>query len=305
MLRDLLNRHSLVSIPSIESSFIPKLYRRFEDFGDLTDRDKFDNFFRFIENTYFIKSLLSNPKYSSIDSEKWFHAIGDASFPEVIAAFFILHAQCDKKTIWGDKSPHYMNEISLLKQLFPEAKFIHIIRDVRDNCLSIQKTWGKSLYLSAQLWTESLKKCTNDGNRIKYDFLELTFEDLITSPTEYLERICHFLNIHYEEQMNELAAPSENYGDAKGTTKILSNNKEKWKQSLSRRQIEKIESIGYEILLEKGYCIHYASEKEGVGDIERKWLKLLDSYSRFRFDVRDKGGLMNALKYKYQINKFG
>ena len=47
------------------------------------------------------------------------------------------------KSIWGDKTPGYLLHDELLMQIFPSAKFIHIIRDPRDYVLSVNHTWGK------------------------------------------------------------------------------------------------------------------------------------------------------------------
>ena len=33
---------------------------------------------------------------------------------------------------WGDKTPMYMQNLHLLERLFPDALFVHLIRDGRD-----------------------------------------------------------------------------------------------------------------------------------------------------------------------------
>ena len=40
-----------------------------------------------------------------------------------------------------DKSPRNSLKIPFVRKIFPEAKFIHIVRDGRDTSLSINKEW--------------------------------------------------------------------------------------------------------------------------------------------------------------------
>jgi hypothetical protein len=308
LLRDLLNRHSEISIPSVESNFIPHLYNIFKQFGDVSERKNFDAFYQFVNKTYFIKNVLADSHYSSIDSAKWFDSISDNSYQSVIGSFFILHAQCNNKRIWGDKSPHYMLEIPTLKFLFPDAKFIHIIRDVRDNCLSIQKTWGKTLYFSAQLWADSISKCKTDAKAVLCqtdDYYELKFEKLISHPIDELKCICSFLGIEYEQQMSRLKKASENYGAGKGKTEILSTNMNNWENILSKNQVKKIESIAFDILKSLNYKIYYTNNQKSLTKSERIYLKIMDSIFRFRFDIKDKNGLINAINYKMDVRKYG
>jgi hypothetical protein len=54
-------------------------------------------------------------------------------YPRFVAAVFDLYAKRRDKRLAGDKTPSYVRSIPALHALFPEAKFVHIIRDV---CLS-------------------------------------------------------------------------------------------------------------------------------------------------------------------------
>jgi hypothetical protein len=63
---------------------------------------------------------------------------------EAIAAVFEAYAAKRGKPRWGDKTPMYMQHLRLLERLFPEALFVHLVRDGRDAALSyleIPKVW--------------------------------------------------------------------------------------------------------------------------------------------------------------------
>ena len=55
---------------------------------------------------------------------------------EAIGAVFAAYAAERGKARWGDKTPLYMQYLPLLERLFPDARFVHLIRDGRDAALS-------------------------------------------------------------------------------------------------------------------------------------------------------------------------
>ena len=60
--------------------------------------------------------------------------------PALIRAFY--EERWPRETVWGDKNPHYADPqnkpaLELVNDLFPGAKFIHVIRDGRDVVASL------------------------------------------------------------------------------------------------------------------------------------------------------------------------
>ena len=53
-----------------------------------------------------------------------------SSIFEVILRFY-ASSERSEDFIWSDKSPTYLCQMKFLKDIFPEAKFLHIIRDPR------------------------------------------------------------------------------------------------------------------------------------------------------------------------------
>ncbi len=147
-----------------------------------------------------------------------------------------------------------MQNIKLLKELFPKALFIHIVRDVRDHCLSNMKAWNKNPFRSAQMWTDAIRKCRSDAfNYLKEDYYELNYESLIENPPSILKSVCDFIGVKYESNMAVLHKPSENLGDAKSTTSIMRNNKGKWQLEMETNMVREIEKISFSMMKERGY----------------------------------------------------
>ena len=68
------------------------------------------------------------------------------------------------KRLVGDKTPAYVRSIPTLHDLWPEAKFVHIVRDGRDVALSAVN-WDRAYKLANRYstWTEAPD---NDGRRL-------------------------------------------------------------------------------------------------------------------------------------------
>ena len=118
-------------------------------------------------------------------------------------AFFyeISKAQVSKKEVkyFADSTPVNMMQSDLLYRIFPNGKFINIIRDGRDVAFSVSKEkWGPNDPYKALDWwanrilvaNQSLKKVRDE------DQMQLRLEDLIVNhrDNEYI-RILNFLEI--------------------------------------------------------------------------------------------------------------
>jgi hypothetical protein len=55
---------------------------------------------------------------------------------EALSALFSAYAAKHGKPRWGDKTPMYMRHLGLVERLFPDAQYVHLIRDGRDAALA-------------------------------------------------------------------------------------------------------------------------------------------------------------------------
>jgi len=96
--------------------------------------------------------------------------------------------------------------------VFPKARFIHLLRDGVDVVHSwsgIEKYAGE-VVAPAHRWrsavTQALDFRANHPNR----FLEIRYEDLCEDPETALRRICSFIDLSYQEDMLTRA---DHYGE--------------------------------------------------------------------------------------------
>lgn len=297
LIRDILNRHPNIGIPVIESHFIPYMIRKFGNPPNLSPEGEFDRFYREFSNTSFFwdaqalgNSLLKEDLQKQIDPSSWNSIFGT-----------ILRYYSPKKDsndfIWGDKTPGYLNHMKLLKELYPQARFLHIIRDPRDYALSVKKTWGKSLYRAADTWRHSLQSAHSVGQEIGEDYQEVQYEELITKPEMLLPEICEFLDCEFTSAMLILDQPVENYGDTRGSQEIVSNNLEKYTHELNSTIVKRIEEIVFPIANLLGYTLHYASRYKPLNPIHLKILNLYDGYASVRFHIRERGVILGFMYF--------
>jgi len=301
LLRSLLNNHPKISILPVETEFLPYLVKKWHKIGeDLHDYKNFLKFYKkMIKLPYF---LYMAERGKLIEPQEWFKRCKSFDVAGIFEALAKHDCKATENIIWGDKSPGYIKHILLIKKLFPSAKIIHIIRDVRDYCLSVNKAWGKNMLRVAQRWVDDVSKARSDGKKIKNDYFEIKYEDLLDNPEVKLKEICNFLNIEYYPEMIQLNEFTENIGDAKNVIGILKNNKEKYKKLINPKLLEKIESISWHLLLSLGYPVKRYEKMKRINKIKMKRYKILDGYNLIKTKSSLNGDNINI--YHQKISRF-
>lgn len=255
LLRELLNRHPRIAIPGVETEFLPWLVANLGKFGDLQDTVRFNAFFdRVSRQTYF---ELRRREGATFDAARWHAACRSFTPAGVFEALIRLEvdAPVGSGRIWGDKSPSYVDDLALIKRLYPTVKVIHIIRDVRDYCLSIHKAWGKNMPRAAQLWSDGVAAARNAGVSLGEDYLELHYEDLVTDTEAALKALCVRLDIEFDVRMLTLDKPPENLGQARGLTHVVKDNHGKFFRQMAHADLARVEELAGHTLVACGYSL--------------------------------------------------
>lgn len=289
LLRDLLNNHPLVGIPTIETNFLPQWVKEWHRYRNLPDASEFQRFYRWALHFSYFKYMRED---GCLITEKEWYAWCRNFTPGGVFEALIRHdtnAPYDSGRIWGDKSPPYINCLMLLKGLFPSARFIHIVRDVRDYCLSIRKTWGKNMIRAAQRWSDDVCEARRSGREFGKDYMEVNYEGLIGDTSATLREVCAFLEIEFYADLSNLRRATENLGEAKGLTVIKRDNKEKYLSLLDEGTQRKIEGIAAEVLKEHGYAVGYPGKAQRISALKMAFYKMSDACNLVRFYVRERG----------------
>jgi hypothetical protein len=292
LLRDLLNRNPRIGIPTAETGFIPYMVGRFGNppqFGE--DVRQFDEFYGALSQTSFFWYM---EREGHVLTKEHIRQVGDRTSWDVIFEFILrFYAPSGRidAFIWGDKTPgpSHINHMTLLKTIFPSARFLHIIRDPRDVCLSMKRTWRKSLYRAATMWREEINTARLNSRQFSKDYREVFFESLLLEPEQVLRDVCKFLDSEYLPAMTTLEEPSEHVGDARGQARIVQDNTRKYRTRLSSSQVRRIEEIVYPIMRTTGYEPDHAVRFRPLSPLMLRVLTLYDGWATLRFDVEEKG----------------
>jgi LPS sulfotransferase NodH len=136
---------------------------------------------------------------------------GRASFSLVCAEVYAEHARSRGKedaSLFGDKNPHYALFVESLAAIFPRARFLHMVRDHRDNVLSYQRVGFDLSSISglAYRWREYNRRILAHREELGERYRRVRFEDLVTRQTETLTSVCDFLGIELRPEMTNAPA---------------------------------------------------------------------------------------------------
>jgi len=130
----------------------------------------------------------------------------DQSFAMVIARLFREHAKSQGKQYWGDKYPGYTQDVRRLAELFPNAFFVHIVRDPRAVALSWERTrWGpKTAPSAATAWARRVEHARVAMQDLSAErSIAVLYEDLVNHPEQTLRNICEKFGVDFQPQLLE------------------------------------------------------------------------------------------------------
>jgi Sulfotransferase family len=134
------------------------------------------------------------------------------SYADGVRAVFRCYADAQGKPRYGDKTPGYVFTLPLLGELFPEARFVQVVRDGRDAGLSIREAATKvppSARQVAKLWRKAVNSGRAFGATHPDRYAEVRYEDLVDDAERELRRLCPFLHLDFDPAMLDHQASAE------------------------------------------------------------------------------------------------
>lgn len=269
LLRIICESHPSITVPP-ESCFMEWWYEKYKDWSinDSQSRLRVDDY---------CKDLISSKKFETWNFNIDFYkdVIREhqpENYSELIALVYISFGIQNKKSLlaWGDKNNYYLNKTSLINKLYPNAKYIHLVRDGRDvavSYLGLKNLKSESKYAPklpntiteiANEWNKNNKILLSFFNSISENrILRIRYEDLIQNIKKECLRITSFLTVPFDDNMldyykiNNLKTlePKEMLDWKKKTLeKPDKKNIKKYKNELSNSEIDLFSSIAKESL---------------------------------------------------------
>jgi hypothetical protein len=185
---------------------------------------------------------------------------------EALDAVFLSYAAKHGKPRWGDKTPLYMRHLDLIDGLFPEARYVHLIRDGRDTTLAFldmpggvaARTWAhpRSAAAFACEWRTQVQAARLLGRRVGPSrFLEVRYEELVADSAAAVQRVCEFARIPFEPAMLEYAGAVD-VSRKPHLQRLLEPPRtgvRDWRSQMSSEDVEAFEEVAGDLLAELGY----------------------------------------------------
>lgn len=264
LLRVMLDRSPNIAIPD-ESYFIPQLAHRHHG---TVDPDAF------LDDVRRLRTL--------VDWGVPVEAVAERMRPgmttgQAIGAIFSTYAALRGKSRWGDKTPLYMQYLPLLERTFPDALFVHLVRDGRDAALSflsvppgiMTEGWGHPHDAAgfARLWRAEVAAARRLGRRVGPNrYLELRYEDLVRDAAGELCRVCTFAGLPYDEGMLDFVGRSDSARKVhqQRLNQPLTPGVRDWRTEMASADAKAFEEAAGDALASYGY------ETLGSGSVSRR-----------------------------------
>lgn len=262
LLQYMVRAHPRISLPTGESHFFIPLLRNAGRFGDLSTlagvRAVVDAMYQ--QSADFLDTDLHGLSFDAAKLAESLHAEARHTIPAIISGLFEQNAAGEGKKRWGDKTPYYVLHMTRLKECFPGAQFVHLIRDGRDVALSL---FGRrhdfrvyNTYHAAKYWEQYVVTGREQGRQLgPAHYFELRYEDLIVNQRDVLQKLYAFLGEAFDEELLNY----QRAGQA-GKTPLVSqplqpDNAEKWRKAMSAHQIRCFEAAAGQALRDFGYAL--------------------------------------------------
>ena len=123
------------------------------------------------------------------------------------------------KEFYVEKATDITSEIHRIKKYIPNSKFIHIIRDGRNQTLSevkLRRKYGtpfgvKGIYEGAVRWKKQVEEARKNASAFSFDVLEVKYEDLFNNTELHLGRIFKHIGIACDAHILNMICSKYNY----------------------------------------------------------------------------------------------
>jgi hypothetical protein len=190
------------------------------------------------------------------------------SYAAFLSALFDAWGRKHGKQRVGQKNADHAvpTDIETLHALWPDAKFVHLIRDGRDVCLSVLNwrikekvgrlfsTWDRAPVATLAAWWEwQVRLWREAGAALGPDqYMEVRYESMVRRPDETCARLCAFMGVPFDDRMSRFY---ENPPVRKAKQAWLppTPGRRDWHSEMPLEDQERFEAVAGDLLDELGY----------------------------------------------------
>lgn len=183
-----------------------------------------------------------------------------------VRALYATYAAHRGKPRYADKTPGYLSCMPALGRLFPEARFVHLVRDGRNVALSMLDVdfGGVNVAHAAWLWSRRVRAAQVAGADLgPARYLVVRYEDLIDEPARVLAPICDFLGLRFDPQMLRYLEQPDRVVEGLGQQRHhrllrrpMTIGPRDWRSQMHPAAVRRFESVAGDTLVDFGYALN-------------------------------------------------
>jgi len=222
LLQQMLNAHPAIAIAP-ETHFIRRFWLQRERYGDLSEDENYQRL---------IREMTMMPEFTEmqLNAREFSEAAWEngRSYPALFQLLLEQFARTHHTHVVGERTPEHLLYMPILRQFFPAARFIHLVRDPR----AVVNSWRQVPWSSgnpidnAKVWRLCVVTARKSPPDIQASLLTLQYEQLVNAPDRSLRTVCEFLGVMFESSMLEYA----NNGP-----RFINVAREPWKTAATQR----------------------------------------------------------------------
>ena len=176
----------------------PKYYQKF---GPLEEDGNLNNCLNALAKNKHILAL--SPDFDLLRAE---FRQGLATYERLFELIHQQSAEKHGKKYWGDQSEYLEFYALIVLETYPNAKFIHLIRDPRDRFAAIleKPASRQGLGFATARWLNSAKLAQDNLAAFPDRYLIIRYETMVADPEGTMIEVCDFLGLEFMPSMVKL-----------------------------------------------------------------------------------------------------
>jgi hypothetical protein len=255
LLQRLLDAHPMLAIAP-ETHFIRRFWLKRDAYGDLAAPDTFERL---------VDDVIQMPEFADmqLDAAEFRREAAriERSIPAVFDLLLGSFGRRRGARIVGEKTPNHLLYMPALEEFFPDARFIHIIRDPR----AVVNSWRTvpwstgSIAGDTAVWTRYMQTAWRQPPAAGHLHV-MRYEALATEPERELRAVCDFLAIPFEPAMLSFHERESRTVDfdrepwkKNAAGPIQTRARDEWRNALAPEQVAEIERTAWGEMVRLGY----------------------------------------------------
>jgi hypothetical protein len=192
-------------------------------------------------------------------------------YPQLMNSFLRQKRDRDEKRLVGATVHIHFDQ---LLRIWPDARFIHMLRDGRDVARSkIELGWSGNMYTGVQSWIDAERLWEKVRDQVPASRrIDLKYENLVAFAEHELTRICDFLDLSFDPAMLRY---DENSTYSAPDPGLIGQ----WRRKLSRKAVRLAEARIGDMLVERGYELS-GQDRLDISPLQERLIRLDDRKNR-------------------------